>query len=67
MKWISVDDRLPEKYGEYIVAFDYGQVGTNLWHSKDVYRGKVREAHWAYNGHEHITHWMPMPEHPGRA
>lgn len=51
--WISCEDRLPKKVGEYIVCN----------------RGKAMTAVYCdgwvspYRNH-HITHWMPMPEGP---
>lgn len=53
--WVSVDDRLPEEYGEYLCAtkarphgwvFKYAQVG---WMCSDEYP---------------VTHWMPLPLPP---
>ena len=52
-EWISVDDRLPEKDGAYIV------VGRNRTpHIAHFYTGK--------NGfsNPYTTHWMPFPEPP---
>lgn len=64
-KWIPVTERLPEKKGEYLVAFhpcywddvklDKTVVGV------DSFRGK---ATWAKNKFQRVTHWMPLPEPP---
>jgi hypothetical protein len=58
-KWISVEDRLPEKYHQVLV---YGQNGLQI----DYYAGAksicgnplfmISEAK--------ATHWMPLPEPP---
>lgn len=50
--WISVDERLPEIPGEYIVAVDTdeGLVSSTRFFV-DRFIGKV-------------THWMPLPEPP---
>ena len=65
-EWISVEDRLPDKPGEYLVAYhpchwvqnaDYSitQVGI------DNFRGKTS---WARQKYQFVTHWMPLPEPP---
>ena len=57
-KWISVDERLPEKPGAYgayasgmhlVLGFDEN---GNWWD----------EEYFNYN--ESVTHWMPLPEPP---
>ena len=64
-EWISVEERLPDEKGEYIVAFhtcwwddvqeDKTVVGT------DTFRGKTT---WAKKKFQRVTHWMPFPEPP---
>ena len=53
VEWISVEERLPEKDGLYIIV---GRSGTP--HAAHYYTGK--------NGfsNPYATHWMPMPEPP---
>lgn len=48
MKWISVKDKLPTEYGEYIVY-------TNT-HTTEIltYNGNTGV----------VTHWMPLPKPP---
>ena len=59
-KWISVEERLPEENGKYIVCTAKGSVyctkfsiGVRGSFHTDVYT--------------HITHWMPLPEAPKEA
>ena len=55
-KWISINDRLPDKNTTVIVATDKGIVfqclyaydGWDLWDGNEI----------------NITHWQPMPEAP---
>ncbi|MCP3682110.1 MAG: DUF551 domain-containing protein [bacterium] len=54
MNWISVKDKLPDKYGTYWV---YRQK-CNKQHAR-VWNG----TWWAYDGNE-ITHWAYFPEPP---
>ncbi len=63
--WISVKDRLPEKSGEYLVAFhpcywkqiEYDTIAVGL----DTFRGKTS---WAKKKYQFVTHWAPLPEPP---
>lgn len=59
-KWISVEERLPEESGSYLVctrrsyAFTaYFYLNTNEW-----------KSHFAGSAGKHITHWMPLPSCP---
>lgn len=59
-KWISVEDRLPDESGSYLVctrrsyAFTaHFYLNTNEW-----------KSHFAGSAGKHITHWMPLPEPP---
>lgn len=64
-KWISVEERLPEEKGKYIIAYhpcywndvnyDKIKLGT------DTFMGKVK---WARRKYRRVTHWMPLPEPP---
>jgi hypothetical protein len=49
--WISVEDRLPDEPGIYIVAWLNGEVSAfELDELDDV--------------DQSVTHWMPLPEKP---
>ena len=60
--WISVQDKLPEKQGVYLVAFKppFPKVTIAWW--------ATREYGWydlEYNFHtDGISHWMPLPPMP---
>ena len=59
-EWISVKDRLPEKYeeggfrGGLMDVYTY--IGDNDWEDDYGYYNKAEE--------EGITHWMPLPSPP---
>lgn len=56
-QWISVEERLPEMEGKYIVCTAKGS----------VYCAKFSTRHgpcFHADMYTHITHWMPMPEPP---
>jgi hypothetical protein len=60
MKWISVEDRLPKEPGEYLTFSA----------KKKHIRIRIFTAcigMFFSNGQEDksITHWMPLPSHPG--
>lgn len=59
-KWSSVEERLPEESGSYLVctrrsyAFTaHFYLNTNEW-----------KSHFAGSAGKHITHWMPLPPSP---
>lgn len=61
MKWISVNDRLPDKAGDYLVAIaDRWRGKTNWIIDRVFFRGKTT---WA-TGNQEIEYWMPLPAPP---
>ena len=71
-KWISVEDRLPEKDGEwYLISVSTDKTGAMVTMSFFERAGKefLWLAHNDMDGHEDnlwsgVTHWMPMPRQP---
>ena len=72
-EWISVDDRLPDKDGCYIVtARDEGcSCGDGIWYDTVVIEAEYYKGEWSWNenGTEYditdlVTHWQPMPNPP---
>lgn len=65
VKWVSVDERLPEEKGEYLVVYlpcHWDRIKSNLaLVGLDSFRGKNT---WAKNKYQKVTHWMPKPEPP---
>ena len=67
-KWISVKDRMPEEYGNYLAVVD-GEV-TECTYSGPFIKGMING--WSTcnaNGlkwlrDEHVTYWIPLPEPP---
>lgn len=57
MKWISVEDQLPENDQEYLVFS--GFTGDSL-----SYRPLILGKDFAIWKIFNITHWMPLPEPP---
>lgn len=64
-KWISVNDRLPEVTGGYLVCTDIGEVCTSIFYV-DLPTGlRYEEPHWSNpRMNKHITHWAFLPEPP---
>jgi hypothetical protein len=56
-KWISVEDRLPDKYGKYLCCTEYGDITI------ETFFDAVR-AYAPGFANRLITHWMPLPEPP---
>ena len=77
MRWIPVEERLPEKQGEYIVFAD-GKVTTDIYIVCDKierwlhYDGSLNEFYIdPYSSkptreppYPKVTHWMPLPQPP---
>ena len=55
-RWISVDERLPEKDGFYLVWGPPAIYTETKWYDQ----GTLAQYFWKRD----ITHWMPMPEPP---
>ncbi|MCI6163423.1 MAG: DUF551 domain-containing protein [Dialister sp.] len=75
MNWISVNDRLPEDEGYYLVRVYYSDIEHCAFEVYGWYKGSF--IYWAggmelpvgINTHGEnipmkVTHWMPLPEPP---
>ena len=73
--WISVEDRLPEEEGQYIVTTKFGikisSFSNNLYkidkYDFEDYKGKQRKGFYNYDSEygyfeQDVLAWMPMPE-----
>ena len=57
-EWISVEERLPEKYAYVIVCDEDGTVGEAFCYKEGGFE-------WMYSQEiAFVTHWMPLPEPP---
>lgn len=71
--WISVEDKLPDEDGEYIVyAQDESSLpNEGIWYENVVVVAYYRFDEWTwyeddndYDITDIVTHWMPLPEPP---
>ncbi len=66
-QWIPVEQRLPEKSGNYLTAFGDGtaMAVNEFMHPRDWLTEEGGKANpngkWYWGG---VTHWMPLPEQP---
>ena len=63
-EWVSVDERLPDNKGEYLVAYHpciWDFVSDEICVGFDSFRGKTT---WAKKKYQRVTHWMPLPAPP---
>ena len=58
-EWISVEDRLPEKEGVYLVHTTYNIIETEVF-----YISKYDDISYWWDLDGMVTHWMPLPEPP---
>ena len=78
-EWISVDDRLPERDGAYLVTIEYfgKRQGIDIRYftidgeKVDEYELAGQKCVWFFYDSEYgyvptdsVTHWMPLPEPP---
>ena len=56
-EWISVEERLPEQYGPFLIADNEGNMEVATW---------TKQFGWFSGCYrvKHVTHWMPLPEPP---
>ena len=73
IRWIPVEERLPDKHSEYIVcACDEGEpIDERIWGDTvvvcaDYYDGGFTwyEGNTEYDISDIVTHWMPLPSPP---
>ena len=65
-EWVSVEDRLPETAGEYLVVYHpcyWDNVSAEICVGIDSFRGKTA---WAKKKYQRVTHWMLLPAPPDR-
>lgn len=61
-EWISVKDRLPDEFGEYLGLVDEFEFrGPEIVQFDED--GFQRWYNYEWNK-SHVTHWMPLPEPP---
>ena len=62
-RWISVEERLPEKY-TIVLCYKDGQRRLGYYLGANYGKGVAAFRHpkdqWAFG----VTHWMPLPEPP---
>lgn len=54
-RWISVEDRLPEEIGYYLVV-----IGNEMLVSIDI--AEYSENRW--HKHDEVLYWQPLPDYP---
>ena len=64
MKWIPVTERLPDKFGEYLVTVQE-ETGNLYSDYADYDPHQQRWKTGLFLGvRDKVTHWMPLPEPP---
>jgi Protein of unknown function (DUF551) len=73
MKWISINDRLPEKDDDYLTfvmdnGCSYKQEVQRFYINTRILKGIYADSstHWEKSTWDDniVTHWMPLPEEP---
>lgn len=68
-KWIPVTERLPEKNGEYLCRYVFGDYDDMPFYQALYYYAAEERPHFQHeleggSPKMKVTHWMPMPEPP---
>lgn len=63
-QWISVEDRLPEKYKDVLLAVKAKHISRPIPAFGFLTDGNNWRINCTYTGIEAVTHWMPLPEVP---
>lgn len=61
-EWVSVEERLPEKYTDVLVYCFSGSIEVALIDGDGVWGDGVATLGELYG--DGVTHWMPIPEPP---
>ena len=59
MNWISVEDRLPEETGYYLI---FCHAGEKMFPKQKIDYFIENKQGWLHSSN--ITHWMPLPAPP---
>ncbi len=63
MKWISVNDRLPERGSQVLACYKGGYVGV-LHYIEWMKHNEIAWIEDGYNVIKDVTHWQPLPKPP---
>lgn len=64
-EWISVEDRLPEKDGMYLIFSPYtNKEGGIVYCNRFLTKGNTIFPPNSFESISGVTHWMPLPEAP---
>lgn len=65
LTWISVEERLPEKYKKVLGTGDYDDIGfIAYWDGDNWHDASKMKPSLSYLYEDEITHWLPLPEPP---
>ena len=63
-EWISVEERLPEKEGKYIICTDRGYVTFGFFGNYDGNGNLTILRNNPRFDYRNVIYWMPLPEPP---
>ena len=65
-EWISVDERLPDKFGKYLtyIKSHYSSYVDILYYDSNQSAWYFFDNEWGDCEVNDVTHWMPLPEAP---
>lgn len=63
-EWISVDERLPEENGRYLVNVNISHLAFENLFMVAIMAYGISHGFYLFNDTEKVTHWMLLPEPP---
>lgn len=65
-KWIPVSERLPDKMGQYVCQYVFGENTDHPFFQVLWYFTNSENPHFQHEGSMGltVTHWIPLPEPP---
>lgn len=64
-RWISVNERMPEKDGSFMCTYKFNSNSEMQFVGDIYYFASDKYPHWQHESAGVIvTHWMPLPEPP---
>lgn len=62
-RWISVEERLPEKY-KFVLCYKDGKTRIGYYIGAEYVKGVAAFADCGHNHSFGVTHWLPLPDAP---
>lgn len=67
MEWISIKDKLPQKYDQEVIVAYYDENYNEFYTGFAYFReGEFYNEAYDIDLDQNVSYWMPLPEYPGK-